>query len=157
MVFLSQSLMAASLACSHEGAPLPCGAYYVDPMLANVTKHAVTRNYYEICRLAQDLAGGFIATLPSEADFDHPQFGEKLRKYYSTSPDQPTENRVRLGRLVENMTAGIGPVECMHGAGSPQAQRVMMLRQAKLPQKVKMAESLAGIVRQDPDEKSAEK
>jgi 4-hydroxybutyryl-CoA dehydratase/vinylacetyl-CoA-Delta-isomerase len=33
----------------------------------------------------------------------------------------------------------------MHGAGSPQAQRVMILRQGNLPAKVEFAKVLAGI------------
>jgi 4-hydroxybutyryl-CoA dehydratase/vinylacetyl-CoA-Delta-isomerase len=33
----------------------------------------------------------------------------------------------------------------MHGAGSPQAQRVMILRQANLGRKVRLAKKLAGI------------
>ena len=41
-------------------------------MLANVCKHNVTRFPYEIARLAQDLAGGLMATLPSEKDFNEP-------------------------------------------------------------------------------------
>jgi 4-hydroxybutyryl-CoA dehydratase/vinylacetyl-CoA-Delta-isomerase len=52
---------------------------------------------------------------------------------------------MRMARLVENMTGGTALVESMHGAGSPQAQRVMILRQANLAHKVKLAKKLAGI------------
>ena len=38
-------------------------------MLANITKLNVTKNIYEICRLAHDITGGFIAIAMSEADF----------------------------------------------------------------------------------------
>jgi len=33
---------------------------------------------------------------------------------------------LRLGRLIENMTDAMPIVECMHGAGSPQAQKVVV-------------------------------
>jgi 4-hydroxybutyryl-CoA dehydratase/vinylacetyl-CoA-Delta-isomerase len=33
----------------------------------------------------------------------------------------------------------------MHGAGSPQAQRVMIFREGDLANKIKLAKSLAGI------------
>jgi len=36
-------------------------------------------------------------------------------------------------------------VESRHGAGSPQAQRVMILREGALGKKVKLTEALAGI------------
>jgi 4-hydroxybutyryl-CoA dehydratase/vinylacetyl-CoA-Delta-isomerase len=36
-------------------------------------------------------------------------------------------------------------VESMHGAGSPQAQRIMILREGKLDEKIDLAKRLAGI------------
>jgi 4-hydroxybutyryl-CoA dehydratase/vinylacetyl-CoA-Delta-isomerase len=36
-------------------------------------------------------------------------------------------------------------LEAMHGAGSPQAQRIVMLRQANLPEKARMAKKVIGI------------
>jgi 4-hydroxybutyryl-CoA dehydratase/vinylacetyl-CoA-Delta-isomerase len=50
-----------------------------------------------------------------------------------------------MARLIENMTGGTALVESMHGAGSPQAQRVMILRQADLDRKKSLAQRLAGI------------
>ena len=57
----------------------------------------------------------------------------------------PTEYRIRAARLLENMTGGTALVESMHGAGSPQAQRVMLTRQANLEKKKELAKALAGI------------
>ncbi len=42
------------------------GAYLNDEMLSNVAKHNVTRFPFEIARLAQDIAGGLVVTMPSE-------------------------------------------------------------------------------------------
>jgi 4-hydroxybutyryl-CoA dehydratase/vinylacetyl-CoA-Delta-isomerase len=36
-------------------------------------------------------------------------------------------------------------VESMHGAGSPQAQRIMIFREGQLNDKIKLAKALAGI------------
>ena len=49
--------------------------------LANVCKHNVTRFPYEIGRLAQDIAGGLMVTMPSERDFRSPETGPLLEKY----------------------------------------------------------------------------
>ena len=38
-------------------------------LMANVCKHNVTRFPYDIARIAQDLAGGLMSTMPSDADF----------------------------------------------------------------------------------------
>ncbi|HHY35822.1 MAG TPA: 4-hydroxybutyryl-CoA dehydratase [Firmicutes bacterium] len=145
MCHLSETLYCGSIACSCEGAKTPSGAYVVDSMLANVTKQNVTRLMYEICRLCQDIAGGFIATLPSERDLKNPEIGKYVQKYFRGSVSYTTEYRFRMARLIENLTAGTALVESMHGAGSPQAQRIMIYRQANLAQKKKLAEAIAGI------------
>ena len=145
MVHLTETLYGGSLACSYEGSPTPSGAYLVDPMLANTVKQNVTRFIYEICRLAHDVAGGFIATLPSEKDLKHPVIGLYVEKYFKGVDSVSTIDRIRMARLIENMTGGTALSESMHGAGSPQAQRVMILRQANLDRKKRFAQKLAGI------------
>lgn len=145
MIHLNETLYSCALACSVDGSRLPSGAYYVNPLLANVDKQNVTRFIYEICRLAHDIAGGFIATMPSENDLNDEKLGPYVRKYLAGAKGVPVEHRIRMARLIENMTGGTALVESMHGAGSPQAQRVMMARQAGLDVKKQLAKKLAGI------------
>jgi len=145
MVHLAETLYCCSLACSYEGSRLQSGAFNVEVMLANVTKLNVTRFVYEIARLAHDIAGGLIATAPSEKDLKSESIGPVLRKYLRARADVPAEDRIRLTRLIEGMTGGTALVESMHGAGSPQAQRVMILRQCNLAAKIRLARKLAGI------------
>jgi 4-hydroxybutyryl-CoA dehydratase/vinylacetyl-CoA-Delta-isomerase len=118
-------------------------------MLANVCKHHVTRFPYEIGRLAQDIAGGLVVTMPSEADYRHEELGPLLDKYLQGRADVPTEHRMRIMRLIENMTLGRNAVgyltESMHGAGSPQAQRIQIYRNMQLDFKQQLAQRLAGI------------
>jgi 4-hydroxybutyryl-CoA dehydratase/vinylacetyl-CoA-Delta-isomerase len=112
-------------------------------VLANVCKHHVTSIPYEIVRLAEDLAGGLLATLPSLADLDHPEIGPKLRHVIGDV------DRAKLLRLLEWMSYGSGAVplriECMHGAGSPQAQRVVIERRTDWEEKIALARRLAGL------------
>ena len=60
-----------------------------------------------------------------------------------------TENRLRILRLIENLALGTAAVgyrtESLHGAGSPQAQRVMIARQGNLEHKKSLAKALAHI------------
>ena len=145
MIHLSETLYSSSIACSAEGEPTPSGAYLVDTMLANVCKQNVTRFHFEVARLAIDLAGGFIATMPSEYDLHSEEVGHLVRKYFSGVEDIPTEDRIKIGRLIEAMTGGTAMIESMHGAGSPQAQRIMIFREGDLEKKIKLAKALAGI------------
>ena len=59
------------------------------------------------------------------------------------------KNRMRILRLIENMTLGRNAVgyltESMHGAGSPQAQRIQIQRQMQVGYKMNLAKNLAGI------------
>ncbi len=146
MIHLVETLYGGSIACSAEGRPTKSGAYLVDTMLANVVKQNVSRYIYEIGRLAHDIAGGLIATLPAEKDLHHQEIGKYVKKYFTGVDQVPAEYRIRVARLIENMTGGTAQVESMHGAGSPQAQRVMILRQANLEHKKKLAQYLCGIL-----------
>lgn len=149
MIHLNETMYACGLACSMEGKPTASGTYLVDLMLANVCKLNVTRFPYEIARLAQDISGGLLVTMPSEKDFDNSEVGPYLEKYLHSVDQYSTEERRRMLRLVENLTLGPGAAayltESMHGAGSPQAQRIMLARLADLEEKVRLAKKLAGI------------
>lgn len=149
MVHLNETLFACGIACSAEGKPTASGNYLIDLMLANVCKQNVTRLPYEISRLAEDIAGGIMVTMPAEQDLRDPVLGPLVRKYLSGATGSDTENRMRILRLIENMTLGTAAVgyrtESMHGAGSPQAQRIMIARQANLEAKKQLARDIARI------------
>ncbi|MBT9136275.1 MAG: 4-hydroxybutyryl-CoA dehydratase/vinylacetyl-CoA-Delta-isomerase [Firmicutes bacterium] len=149
MTHLNETLYACGLACSSQGHSTPSGTYCVDLLLANVCKLNVTRFPYEIARLAEDIAGGLMATMPSERDLRSPAIGHYVEKYLKGVFEVGTEERLRVLRLIENITLGTAAVgyrtESMHGAGSPQAQRVVIARQANLEAKKSLAKDIAGI------------
>ncbi len=149
MTHLNETLYCCGLACSSEGQETAAGNYQIDILLANVCKQNVTRFPYEIARLAEDIAGGLMVTMPSEADFKSETVGAWCRKYFKGREDVDTLDRMRILRLIENLTLGTAAVgyrtESMHGAGSPQAQRIMIGRQGNLEAKKALARTLAGI------------
>ena len=153
MTHLNETIYSSGIASSYEAKPLASGIYMNDPMLANICKHNVTRFPYEISRLTQDLAGGIMVTLPSQADFEHEETGALLDKYLRGRASVSTEERVRMLRLIENMTLGRNAVgyltESMHGAGSPQAQRIQITRGMELEAKKALARTLAGVIATD--------
>lgn len=149
MVHLNETLYSCGLACSHEGRTTSSGTYEIDMLLANVCKLNVTRFPYEIARLAEDIAGGLLVTMPAEKDLRNPETGHLMQKFLCGVDGVNTECRLRLLRLVENITIGAGGVayrtESMHGAGPPQAMRVMIARQADIENKKRLAKDVAGI------------
>ena len=90
-----------------------------------------------------------MATLPSEMEWDNPELAPLLDKYLQGRPGVSTEDRRRVLRLIENMTMGRNAVgyltESMHGAGSPQAQRIQIARAMDVEGKKAMASRIAGI------------
>ncbi|HXG07101.1 MAG TPA: 4-hydroxyphenylacetate 3-hydroxylase N-terminal domain-containing protein [Nitrososphaera sp.] len=149
MTHLNETIFATGIASSYRAHQTAAGNWQNDDMLANVCKHNVTRFPYEIGRLAQDIAGGLMVTMPSEKDFRSPEVGPILEKYLKGRKGVSTENRIRILRLIENMTLGRNAVgyltESMHGAGSPQAQRIQIARQMQLETKKKIAKRLANV------------
>ena len=149
MNHLNETLYCGCIACASEGCKEPSGTYAVDTLLANIHKQNVTRFPFEISRIAQDIAGGLMVTMPSEQDLNSPETGKWMEKYFLANCDVPAVNRMRILRLIENLTLGTAAVgyltESMHGAGSPQAQRIMISRLVDMNEKKSAAKKLCGI------------
>lgn len=148
MTQLNEQLYCAGLASSVEGWETKAGNYMVDLLLANVCKLNVTRYPYEIVRLLEDIAGGIMVTAPSEADLRSESVGHYVEKYL-VGQNVNAQDRLRALRLCENLSLGTAAVgyrtESMHGAGSPQAQKVMINRQGNFEGKKELAKRIAGI------------
>lgn len=157
MTHLNETLYCCGIACSSEGYPTKAGNYQPDLLLANVCKQNITRFPYEIVRLAEDIAGGLMVTMPSAKDFRSElvvgkggeTIGDICHKFFGASPAGTTEERQRILRFLENICLGSSAVgyrtESMHGAGSPQAQRIMISRQGNIEGKKRLAKDIAGI------------
>jgi 4-hydroxybutyryl-CoA dehydratase/vinylacetyl-CoA-Delta-isomerase len=149
MNHLNETLYCCGLACSSQGEATPAGNYLVNLLLANVCKLNVTRFPYEIARLATDIAGGLLGTLPSAADVNDPETGAYIEKYLAANPDYSVRDRLKVFRLIENLIIGAGAVgyliESMHGAGPPTAQRIMIGRQVGMEQKIQAVRKLLSI------------
>jgi 4-hydroxybutyryl-CoA dehydratase/vinylacetyl-CoA-Delta-isomerase len=155
MIHLSETIHACGLASAHQAWKTKAGNYQAHILLANVCTHNTTRIPYEIKRLAEDIAGGILVTTPSEKDFKHPEIGKYIEKYMKGDPAYSTQDRYRMLTLIHAMCFGVvAPsyhTESMHGAGSPQAQKIMIERETDMESKQAMARSIAGIdEREDP-------
>jgi len=146
MVHKAETLYGCSLAASYEGHREPSGTYFIDPVLANASKIHEGRDMAEATRLMIDIAGGYVADLPSERDLDNPEVGELIRKYLKGAADVPPEKRIKMYRLIEKMALeSADTVSDIHGGGSPAAHRITILRESNVEAKKKAAKKLAGI------------
>jgi len=145
IVHLVETNYAGAVGASALATELPAGNWLVDPLLANTVKQNVTRFVYQVGRLAHDIGGGLLSTLPADRDFRNGEIGGLLEKYFKGKEGFPTEDKRKLCRYIENMTSVATLVEALHGAGSPQAQRIVMFRQADIRGKANLAKRVIGI------------
>jgi 4-hydroxybutyryl-CoA dehydratase/vinylacetyl-CoA-Delta-isomerase len=149
MLHLNETLYACGIACSAMGHRTQAGNYEIDMLLANVCKLNVTRFPYELARLATDVAGGLLGTLPAGIALDDPDERPYMEKYLAAADGVSVQDRVKVLRLIENLVAGPGAVgyliESMHGAGPPMAQRIMIGRQGNLEGKIDQVKRMLGI------------
>ena len=152
LIIMSETLYGLGLASMVKGRPTPSGIYFADYVLGGVAKYNATILPYQICRIAQDICGGLVATMPGESDLRNEEVGKHIEKYLRGVTAIPTEHRMRMIRLIECMTIGTFSADLLtmglHGAGSPYPQKMMILSdyQEKLPKLVELAMYHAGIL-----------
>lgn len=149
MVALTETIYSCGIAAAAEGSKMSSGIYYSDLLLGNVCKLNVCELPFKMARMAVDITGGIIGTMPSEKDLTHPEIGKYLKKYLAGAAGSTAEERTKILRLIENLLFGPGAVgymvESIHGAAPPAAQHSMLRRLVDWKQKQQLAKELAGI------------
>lgn len=146
MINIAESIRGCAMAAAYEGSKAPSGGYLNDFLLGNVTKHLSSQSIFELIKLLNYPAGGLVFTQPSEADLSSPEVGKYVRKYLQARADVPTEHRMRMMRLIENLSVGFNnQLGELHGAGSPQTQVNYFYRASNLNHKKHLAKVIAGI------------
>ncbi len=146
MIHRAETLYGCSIAASYEGKEEPSGVFFIDPVLANASKIHEGREMAEATRLMIDVAGGFVADLPSERDLDNPEIGPLLQKYLKGAKDVPSEKRIKMFRLVEKLAMeSADTISDIHGGGSPAAHRLTIFRESDIDTKKTAAKRLAEI------------
>ena len=145
MSFLTETVWGLALACASFGKPVSNGAYLPDPLLTNVAKLQSTRNYYELVKIAIDLCGGLIVSVPSEKDCKNPETGKWIDKYFRGVADVPTEHRLRVVRFIQSLTGGPVAAALHHSGGPMQNQKIVIYRETDFNKKTKRVKVLAGI------------
>lgn len=100
---------------------------YPNPMYANICKYYFANNWHEATKFIQDIAGGIVATCPSSKDFFHPELHEMLERALGGKAGIPTEDRLRMVKLVRDLTSSYEDVLTIHAEGSLEAQKMSIL------------------------------
>jgi 4-hydroxybutyryl-CoA dehydratase/vinylacetyl-CoA-Delta-isomerase len=146
MIHRAETLYGCSLAASYEGKEQPSGTFFIDTVLANASKIHEGKEMAEVIRLMVDIAGGYVADLPSDRDLANQEVGPLLKKYLAGAKGIDPEKRIKMYRLIEKLAMeSADTISDIHGGGSPEAHRITIMRESDLESKKSAARRLAGI------------
>ena len=111
-------------ACEHCVSEPDSDLAYPNPMYANIAKFFFADNWHQATKYLQDIGGGIIATCPSSKDYLNPKTRELLDKYLGGKAGIPTEHRLRLVKLIRDITSSYEDVLTLHAEGSLAAQKL---------------------------------
>jgi len=111
-------------ACEHCISEPDSDLVYPNPMYANICKFYFADNWHQATKYIQDIAGGITVTCPSGKDFMNPETRKLLDKYLGGREGIPTEHRLRMAKLIRDLTSSYEDVLTIHAEGSLEAQKL---------------------------------
>ena len=125
LVMYAESVEALGKAACQFCVKLPdSDLVYPNPTYSNCAKFLFANNYHEAVKILQDLAGGLPASVFSSRDYFNAATRPLIDKYFAGKAGVPTEYRLRLMRLVKDLTNSFDAVTTVHAEGSLAAQRL---------------------------------
>jgi 4-hydroxybutyryl-CoA dehydratase/vinylacetyl-CoA-Delta-isomerase len=145
--FQSTLAFGSAVAAGYMASSTPSGVYVPNTLMVNAAKLQCVKAVWDASRLAADIVGGVVCTAPSAKDFDNPEIGGYVEKYFKGKAEIPTKDRIRIVRLLEYLVgqASIVPTESVHGAGPPATQRLMIRAATNMDYLKRCARVMAGI------------
>lgn len=150
MSFLAQSVKGPALASAYKGVATPSGIYFPDALLASTSKLQAIHANYEANKLINDIAGGFVTTMPSEKDYRNPKLHDLMDKYLGRVSGVPTEHIIRIFRFIESISMSPVVGALHYGGGTLEAQNITIGGATDFQKHKEWALSLSGITPETP-------
>ena len=130
MVVLRETGRACGLAAARKGTEDPpgSGVFLPDEVMGNVAKLNICHAFWRAMALAGDIGGGLVVTIPSLKELKNPDVKDYVEEFYSFGSEEPTENILKVHKLLQHWAAGLHGVGTWHGAGPIMAQKIMLQR-----------------------------
>ena len=146
LIKIVEGFYACGVAASVYGNDDPAGNVVPEPVFANIGKLLLATQIYDMHRLAHELSGGLIVTLPGPDEDHNPATAGRLSEVLTARSDIPYEKRIEVARFIEDLTAsyqaGWYSVISLHGGGSPEAMKMEIFRNYPIGNKVDLVERL---------------
>lgn len=157
LITIAEQIYACGIAAAVQGKKSASGIFLPNSIFCNAGRYLAGQKFHQCYEIVHDIAGGLISTMPDERDYFDEFSGPYLQKYLKGIESVPTDDRVRAYRLIEDITvsqrAAQNLVGGLHGGGSPEMERIAILADYDLEQKIRLAKELAGISPGDKEEK----
>ena len=122
------------------------GIFMPEVVFSNIGKLLLATQIYEMQRLAHEVSGGLIVTLPGPDEDHNPATAGRLSEVLTGRSDIPYEKRIAVARFIEDLTAsyqsGWYSVISLHGGGSPEAMKKEIFRRYPIAERVELVENL---------------
>jgi 4-hydroxybutyryl-CoA dehydratase/vinylacetyl-CoA-Delta-isomerase len=102
------------------------GMMVPDLMLTNSAKYTFASSFHEMCKIAQDICGGIATTIPCYRDWKNPEIHDYIEKYLGAKAGVPTADRIKVIRMIKDMTHNYYQIDHIHGEGSMAAQQIFL-------------------------------
>ena len=147
LIKIVEGFYACGVAASVYGSADPlAGNFMPEPVYSNIGKLLLATQIYDMHRLAHEVSGGLIVTLPGPDEDHNPATAATLAEVLRANPAVPYDKRIEVARFMEDLTAsyqgGWYSVISLHGGGSPAAMKQEIWRQYPVGNKVELVERL---------------
>jgi 4-hydroxybutyryl-CoA dehydratase/vinylacetyl-CoA-Delta-isomerase len=146
LIQIVEGFFACGVAASVYGVADPAKVMMPEPVFANIGKLLLATQIYDMHRIAHQVSGGLIVTLPGPEEDHNPATAGRLSELLAGRSDIPYEKRIEVARFIEDLTAsyqaGWYSVISLHGGGSPEAMKREIWRHYPARDKVELVERL---------------
>jgi len=146
LIKIVESFYACGVAASVYARRDPSGSMQPDAVYSNIGKLLLATKIYDMHRLAHELSGGLVVTLPGPDEDHNPETAGDLAAVLGARPDVPYSHRINVARFIEDLTAsyqgGWYSVISLHGGGSPAAMKKEIHRNYPVNDKRQLVERL---------------
>lgn len=147
LIKIVEGFFACGVAASVYGTRDPhSGSFMPEPVFSNIGKLLLATQIYDMHRLAHEVSGGLIVSLPGPDEDHNPATAATLAEVLRANPSVPYDKRIEVARFLEDLTAsyqgGWYSVISLHGGGSPAAMKQEIWRNYPVGSKVELVERL---------------
>jgi len=149
MMMAAETAFGCSLGAAMEGKKHPSGVFLPDPVIANSGLNFIRSRMGTHLSYLHDIGGGLLSTMPTEADWNHPELRRYIDESLQGSPKYTTEERLKVMNLAQDLAAsrltGTLMGFTINAAGSPVTNQIVVRNLYDLEKRIQVTKEIVGI------------